>query len=332
MAWEPGQITATAFNAGRSVAEDVRPTAGRPVALRLTPVAGPRGFQADGADVLLVDVEAVDANGRRVPTLEQRVDFALEGPALWRGGYNSGRIGSINHRNLDLEAGINRVAVRATLRPGPVTLRATSHGLEPATLTARAGSIRVQNGYTTEAPPLLPAGPRFTAENAESAEKGLQVSSASSAPSAVNSSARVVRSFSYSGPASGVAAVGEAREGRAVYTDRDVVFAALPAELQGADYVQAADADRFYSAVDLMEIAVPAGATVLIAHDDRLPRPDWLARQFEATPSRLAVAEASMTLFRHRAAAAESLTLGANTDPAPPATSPGRMYVVFVSK
>jgi beta-galactosidase len=337
VAFEPGQITATAFTASRVVATDVRPTAGRPVALRLTPVAGPRGLQADGADVLLVDVEAVDAEGRRVPTLEQRVDFELQGPAVWRGGYNSGRVGSINHPNLDLEAGINRVAVRSTLRPGEVTLRATSHGLRPATLTARAGSIRVQNGYTTEAPPLLPAAQRFTAESAESAENGLQVSSAASAASAVSSvggqpPARVVRSFSYSGPTSGVAATGDAREGRRVYTDRDITFAALPAELLGADYVQAADADRFYSAVDLMEIAVPAGATVLIAHDDRLPRPDWLTRQFEATSSRLAVSEASLTLWRRRAAAAESLTLGANTDPAPPAASAGRMYVVFVTK
>ena len=37
------------------------------------------------------------------------------------------------------------------------------------------------------------------------------------------------------------------------------VFANLPASLKGADFVQAAKADRAFSAVDLMELAVPAG-------------------------------------------------------------------------
>ena len=69
-------------------------TAGEPVALRLTPITGPGGLQADGSDVALVDVEAVDAKGHRCPTFQQRVDFGCAGPAIWRGGYNSGKPGS----------------------------------------------------------------------------------------------------------------------------------------------------------------------------------------------------------------------------------------------
>jgi beta-galactosidase len=63
--------------------------AGAPVALRLTSLLGPGGWLADGADVALVDVEAVDAHGERCPTFQQRVDFDIAGPAVWRGGYNS---------------------------------------------------------------------------------------------------------------------------------------------------------------------------------------------------------------------------------------------------
>ena len=91
-----------------------------PVALRLTPITGPGRAAADGSDVAFIDVEAVDANGERCPTFQQRVDFETRGPAVWRGGYNSGKTNSINNTFLDLECGINRVAVRATRTAGAI--------------------------------------------------------------------------------------------------------------------------------------------------------------------------------------------------------------------
>ena len=53
---------------------------GQPVALRLTAMTGPGGLQADGSDIALIDVEAVDAHGERCPTFQQRVDFTCDGP------------------------------------------------------------------------------------------------------------------------------------------------------------------------------------------------------------------------------------------------------------
>jgi hypothetical protein len=76
--------------------------------------------------------------------------------------------------------------------------------------------------------------------------------------------------------------------------------------------VQAAKADRAYSAVDLMELAVPAGAVVSIAHDNRLAVPTWLSKQFQPTNETLTVGGKPMAIFQHRATAAESLTLGDN--------------------
>ena len=72
-------------------------------------------MQADGSDVVFFDVEVVDAQGRRCPTDEARVDFKVDGPAIWRGGYNSGIPNSVNNLYLDTECGINRVAIRSTL-------------------------------------------------------------------------------------------------------------------------------------------------------------------------------------------------------------------------
>jgi beta-galactosidase len=134
----PGSIKAIATAKDKTVAQMEIKTSGEPKKLKLTPIVSPAGFHADGEDVALFDVEVVDANGQRCPTDEARVDFKLEGPAIWRGGYNSGKINSINNLWLDTECGINRVAIRATLKPGSITLTATRDGLESATATVES--------------------------------------------------------------------------------------------------------------------------------------------------------------------------------------------------
>jgi beta-galactosidase len=109
-------------------------------------VVGPQGFQADGADVAMFDFEVVDSAGRRCPTDEARVDFTTTGPGIWRGGYNSGVVGSINKMNLLTEAGINRVFVRSTLAPGTITVTATRAGLTPATASVTSKAVTVVDG------------------------------------------------------------------------------------------------------------------------------------------------------------------------------------------
>ncbi|HEU5124459.1 MAG TPA: DUF4982 domain-containing protein [Verrucomicrobiae bacterium] len=136
--FEPGTISAIGKAGGKTVARAEIKTAGAPKKLKLTARTGPGGLRADGSDVVLVDVETVDENGARCPTDEARVDFKLTGPAIWRGGYNSGKTNSINHLWLDSECGINRVAIRSTTTPGVITLTASRPGLEPATVRIEA--------------------------------------------------------------------------------------------------------------------------------------------------------------------------------------------------
>lgn len=138
-----GKISAVAKCGGQVVGSDEIETAGEPKALKLTPHTGPGGLLADGADVAFFDVEVVDAQGRRCPTDEARVDFKLDGPAIWRGGYNSGKTGSVNNPWLDTECGINRVAVRSTANAGKITLTASRSGLRAATVEveSRLGSV-----------------------------------------------------------------------------------------------------------------------------------------------------------------------------------------------
>jgi len=152
IAFAPGTLRAVATKGGQVVAQQELPTAGEPKALKLTLHTGPQGLQADGSDVALLDFEVVDAQGRRCPTDEARVDFAVTGPVIWRGGFNSGKLDSTNNLYLDTECGINRVAVRSTLTPGTITVTATREGLTPASVQIESRAIEIENGLETDLP------------------------------------------------------------------------------------------------------------------------------------------------------------------------------------
>ena len=146
IAFAPGAIRATGQTSGKTVCQDEIQTAGGAKRVKLTVHTGPGGWRADGSDVAFFDVEVVDAQGRRCPTDEARVDFKLDGPAIWRGGYNSGITNSINNLWLDTECGINRVSIRSTFQPGTITLTATRAGLEPATVKIESHAVEIKDG------------------------------------------------------------------------------------------------------------------------------------------------------------------------------------------
>jgi beta-galactosidase len=157
IAWEPGKISAVGYRNGKKVCETAIETAGAPKKIRLTPIIGPKGLQADGSDVALLDVEVLDAQGRRCPLDEDRIDFKVEGPCVWRGGVNSGIPGSINQLYLNTECGINRVSLRSTLTPGAIKVTATRNGLDPATVELTSLPVENTNGLIKEMPQSWPA-------------------------------------------------------------------------------------------------------------------------------------------------------------------------------
>jgi beta-galactosidase len=325
VAWEAGEIKAVSLRAGKVTATQTERTAGAPVALRMTAITGPGGLQADGSDVALFDVEAVDAKGERCPTYQHRVDFECSGPAVWRGGYNSGKINSTNHPYLDLEAGVNRVSVRATREAGVITLTARAEGLTPATISVESHAAPIIDGRSG-AMPRIPEVALPTARPAPVADE----LAGWVRRTAIPDTPRFVKAFSYSGPTKGAGVHPDARDARRIYPVVDRFFDNLPDELKGADYVQAPAADANYSAVDLMEISVPRGAVVSVAHDDRLARPSWLTKQFQPSNPFITIDGHRLSIFTHRAEQDESITLGSNTEDAASAPADVFMYVVFV--
>jgi beta-galactosidase len=163
--WQPGTLRAVGSDAkGKKLCEAEKQTAGEPSAIKLSPITGPTGLQANGADVALIEVEVVDAQGRRCPTALRMIDFDLSGPAEWRGGIAQGPDNYILAKSLPVECGVNRVLLRSTPQAGKITLRASSAGLKGATIELQSKPVAIVDGLATnlrghELPSNLARGP-----------------------------------------------------------------------------------------------------------------------------------------------------------------------------
>lgn len=151
--FQSGEIKAVGYDAsGAKICEDTIATAGDPVALKLTPHTGPQGWKADGADLALVDVEVVDAQGRRCPTALNLVKFDWQGPVEWRGGLAQGPDNFILATELPVEGGINRVILRSQPQAGKIVLTASAAGLRSDRLELATTPVPVMDGLATILP------------------------------------------------------------------------------------------------------------------------------------------------------------------------------------
>jgi beta-galactosidase len=151
--WQPGELRAVGSDSNdQKLCVAVQQTVGEAVAVRLKAITATGGLKADAADVALIEVEVVDAQGRRCPTNLNLIDFEIAGPAQWRGGIAQGPDNFILSRHLPVECGVNRVFVRSTLRPGKINVSAKSEGLKPASLELISNPGVVSDGLATSLP------------------------------------------------------------------------------------------------------------------------------------------------------------------------------------
>ena len=151
--FEAGSLKAISYDSkGKEVSADSKTTAGEPVSLKLSLIKSPQEIKADGADMVLVQVEVVDAKGQRCPTVFTPVTFKLDGPAEWRGGIAQGPDNYILSKTLPAECGINRALVRTTPQAGKVTILATADGLTSSTISFETTPVEVENGLNTVLP------------------------------------------------------------------------------------------------------------------------------------------------------------------------------------
>lgn len=145
--WQAGKIEAISRSNNKiELSRSEIKTAGEPFALKMKVMNAPDGFNADGADLALIEVETVDKDGNRCPTSEALASFTLSGPAEWRGGIAQGKDNYILSKELPLESGVNRVLIRSTNNAGRLTLTASAEGLKPATVSFESVPFKQKDG------------------------------------------------------------------------------------------------------------------------------------------------------------------------------------------
>lgn len=153
VAFEAGRLEAVGYDAeGRECCRTALQTAGTPAAIRLKAIQSPAGWKADGADMVLVEVEVTDAEGGRCPLADHPIHFEVEGPAEWRGGIAQGPENYILSQDLPVECGINRALVRSLTEAGKVRIKATAEGLQGAELELSTSPIVVKDGLSDYIP------------------------------------------------------------------------------------------------------------------------------------------------------------------------------------
>ena len=180
--WQAGTLRAVSYKEGKQVSDYELQTVDDAVRLQMHWVEAPDTFLANGSDVRIAEIEAVDGKGRRHPLAHDMISFRLIGPATYLGGCSgvvsdeekalnaaatpSGEEGIISEgghskdhngigaHELMLEGGVMRVMIRSMRLPGQIKLFATpttcdgekSH-LRSASLSIQSEMCPVHNGF-----------------------------------------------------------------------------------------------------------------------------------------------------------------------------------------
>ncbi len=132
--YEPGVLEARGKKDGKVVLVDKRETTGEPASIRLT--ADRTEINADGEDVSVIRVEALDKEGRTVPTADNLIHFKVTGDGALLGVGN----GDPNCQESDKEPkrslfnGLAQLIVQSTRTPGTITIEAYGDDWPPPKL------------------------------------------------------------------------------------------------------------------------------------------------------------------------------------------------------
>ncbi|RDS83524.1 glycoside hydrolase family 2 protein [Dyella monticola] len=142
VAYAPGVIEARGRLNGQTVLTERRETTGPAQKLRLT--ADRSEIAADGQDLAIVTVEALDQHGRRVPTADNKLAFRItgKGQLIGVGNGNPNCLESDKEPKRSLFNGLAQIIIQSTDEPGAVLIDAmeedtSGHALRTASLVIR---------------------------------------------------------------------------------------------------------------------------------------------------------------------------------------------------
>jgi beta-galactosidase len=142
--YEPGVLEARGRKNGKVVLTEKRETTGGPVAIKLT--ADRTEINADGEDVALLRVEALDKEGRPIPTADYTISFRVtgEGALLGLGNGDPNCQESDKEPKRSLFSGLAQVIVQSTRKPGTITVEAYTGDWPPPRLPATKIAIQTR--------------------------------------------------------------------------------------------------------------------------------------------------------------------------------------------
>jgi beta-galactosidase len=132
--YAPGKLVAKGVRNGKLIEETVE-TTGAPAKIKLT--TDRTKLAADNADVSVVNVAILDAQGRVVPTADNKITFTLTGPAKLIGVGNGDPSCHEPDKASSRSAfnGQSQAIVQTTMKGGKIKLNAEAAGLKTASLT-----------------------------------------------------------------------------------------------------------------------------------------------------------------------------------------------------
>jgi len=103
----------------------------------VTPTGKTFYCKANASDVTIVTARVVDSQGRWCPLAKNTITFKVEGEGVYCGSSDfyitDGKPANYHapfDKELKMEGGLRRIAIRSTFKPGTVKVQATSSGLK----------------------------------------------------------------------------------------------------------------------------------------------------------------------------------------------------------
>ena len=151
--YQPGVIEARGLKDGKVVLSERRETAGPVASLRLT--ADRMEILADGEDVAVLKVEALDSQGRTVPGADNLIAFRVwgDGKLIGVGNGNPNCQESDKGSRRSLFHGLAQIIVQSTKNAGEIRIEATNQGADDR------GSLAASLAVKTKSAKLRPSVP-----------------------------------------------------------------------------------------------------------------------------------------------------------------------------
>ncbi len=143
--WQPGEIKAIGYNAGKAVSKQVIKSAGVPTEIALSIDGKP--LNAKGTDIVQLRVKSQDAEGNFYPYGENRTYFHINGPAQIKCLGNGSPIDVERHCRVNNRLGfmgLTRAFIESTGEAGDISVIAASILGEKRQITSKQVSIDVK--------------------------------------------------------------------------------------------------------------------------------------------------------------------------------------------